>query len=288
MQLTNVQPLQTDRLKAYPSSMTIKLCIAGAGGRMGRALILGGLTDARFDVVGGTERAGSALIGTDLGLMDGKAAIGYLITDNVATACATGDVWIDFTSPGATIAALAALSATNVKAAIIGTTGFDDSQQQAITDATQHMAIVQSGNFSLGVNLVAGLVRQAAARLGPDWDIEIIESHHRHKVDAPSGTALMLGHAAATGRGVEHDDVASFARHGQTGPRETGDIGYAVVRAGGIIGEHEVLFAAEDESISLTHKAASRTIFAKGALAAAAWASTQAPGLYTMDDVLGL
>jgi 4-hydroxy-tetrahydrodipicolinate reductase len=268
--------------------MTIKLCIAGAAGRMGRALILAGLTDARFGVVGGTERAGSALIGTDLGLLDGKSAIGHLITDRVATACATGDVWVDFTSPGATIAALAALSATNVTAAIIGTTGFDDLQLAAIKAASAKLAIVQSGNFSLGVNLVAGLVRQAAARLGPDWDIEVIESHHRHKVDAPSGTALMLGRAAANGRGVAHDDVASFARHGQTGPRKAGDIGYAVVRAGGIIGEHEVLFAADDEIVSLTHKAGSRTIFAKGALAAAAWAVAQKPGLYSMDDVLGL
>jgi 4-hydroxy-tetrahydrodipicolinate reductase len=273
---------------AYPNSMTISLAIAGAAGRMGRALILAGLTDARFDFAGGTERAGSALIGTDLGLMDGKAAIGYFITDNVATACATGDVWVDFTSPGATIAALAALSATNVKAAIIGTTGFDDQQKAAIKAASARLAIVQSGNFSLGVNLVAGLVRQAAARLGPDWDIEVIESHHRHKVDAPSGTALMLGKAAAIGRGVDHDDVASFARNGQTGPRKAGDIGYAVVRAGGIIGEHEVLFAADDEIVTLTHKAGSRTIFAKGALVAAAWAVGQKPGLYSMDDVLGL
>jgi 4-hydroxy-tetrahydrodipicolinate reductase len=268
--------------------MTTKLSIAGAGGRMARALILAGLADARFDIVGGTERVGSALIGTDLGLLDRKDSIGFVINDNVLMACANADVWIDFTTPAATISALAALKNTGVKAAIIGTTGFDDSQQQAIADAAQNIAIVQSGNFSLGVNLVAGLVRQAAARLGPDWDIEVIESHHRHKVDAPSGTALMLGRAAALGRGVDHDDVASFVRHGQTGPRKAGDIGYAVVRAGGIIGEHEVLFGAEDEIVSLTHKAGSRTIFAKGALAAAAWAVAQKPGLYSMDDVLDL
>jgi 4-hydroxy-tetrahydrodipicolinate reductase len=260
--------------------MTIKLAIAGAAGRMGSALVKAALGDARFSVVGGTERAGSASIGLDGG--------GFGVSDRVEVACANADVWIDFTTPSATTAALVALKNTGVKAAIIGTTGFDDSQQQAITDAAKHMVIVQSGNFSLGVNLVAGLVRQAAARLGPDWDIEVIESHHRHKVDAPSGTALMLGRAAAQGRGVDHDEVASFARHGQTGPRKAGDIGYAVVRAGGIIGEHEVLFAADDEIVSLTHKAGSRTIFAKGALAAAAWAVAQKPGLYSMDDVLGL
>jgi 4-hydroxy-tetrahydrodipicolinate reductase len=260
--------------------MRIRLAIAGAAGRMGSALVKAALGDARFSVVGGTERAGSASIGLDGG--------GFGVSDSVEAACANADVWVDFTTPSATTAAITALRHTNVKAAIIGTTGFDDSQQQAITDAAQHMVIVQSGNFSLGVNLVAGLVRQAAARLGPDWDIEVIESHHRHKVDAPSGTALMLGKAAAIGRGVDHDDVASFARHGQTGPRKAGDIGYAVVRAGGIIGEHEVLFAADDEIVTLTHKAGSRTIFAKGALAAAAWAVAQKPGLYSMDDVLGL
>jgi 4-hydroxy-tetrahydrodipicolinate reductase len=268
--------------------MTISLSIAGAAGRMGRALILAARGDGRFDVVGGTERAGSDVIGTDLGLLDGKNATGYKVTEAVEAACATAQVWIDFTSPAATIAALTALEGTDVKAAIIGTTGFDAAQLDAIKSASQNLAIVQSGNFSLGVNLVAGLVRQAAARLGPDWDIEVVESHHRHKVDAPSGTALMLGHAAAAGRGASHDDAASFARHGQTGPRKVGDIGYAVIRAGGIIGDHEVMFASDDEIVTIAHKAGSRTIFAKGALAAAAWASGQKPGLYSMDDVLGL
>jgi 4-hydroxy-tetrahydrodipicolinate reductase len=265
---------------AYPFGMTIKLAIAGAAGRMGAALVKAALGDARFGVVGGTERAVSSSIGLDGG--------GFAVSDDVATACKNADVWIDFTTPNATISAIAALKNTSVKAAIIGTTGFDDGQQQAIADAAEHLVIVQSGNFSLGVNLVAGLVRQAAARLGPDWDIEVIESHHRHKVDAPSGTALMLGKAAATGRRVDHDAVASYARYGQTGARKSGDIGYAVIRAGGIIGEHEVMFAAEDETVNFTHKAGSRTIFAKGALAAAAWAVNQPPGLYNMDDVLGL
>ena len=268
--------------------MKISLSIAGAGGRMGRALILAAGGDTRFDVIGGTERAGSDALGTDLALLDGKVPCGHLIFDSAAAACERAQVWIDFTSPAATVAALTALRITSVKAAIIGTTGFDAVQMDAIKAASAHLAIVQSGNFSLGVNLVAGLVRQAAARLGPDWDIEVLESHHRHKVDAPSGTALLLGHAAAKGRGVLHDEVACFARHGQMGPRKAGDVGYAVLRAGGIIGDHEVMFAAEDEIITIAHKAQSRTIFAKGALAAAAWVVDQKPGLYTMDDVLGL
>jgi 4-hydroxy-tetrahydrodipicolinate reductase len=262
------------------TSAHVKLAIAGVGGRMGRALIEASANDKRFGVVGGTERSGSALIDTKIG--DG------MVSAQVKAACEFGDVWIDFTSPQATLAALADLEDTRVRAAIIGTTGFDTHELDAIQAASTRLAIVQSGNFSLGVNLVAGLVRQAAARLGPDWDIEVTESHHRHKVDAPSGTALMLGHAAAYGRGVSHDDVARFARHGQTGPRKGGDIGYAVIRAGGIIGDHEVLFASDDEIVTLAHKAASRTIFAKGALAAAAWAYSAPAGLYTMDDVLGL
>jgi 4-hydroxy-tetrahydrodipicolinate reductase len=268
--------------------MTINLSIAGAAGRMGRALILAVQGDGRFGLVGGTERGGSDAIGTDLGLLDGKNALGFKVSPNVREACATAHVWIDFTSPAATVAALAALADTPVKSAIIGTTGFDNDQMAAIEATAQHLAIVQSGNFSLGVNLVAGLVRQAAARLGPDWDIEVLESHHRHKIDAPSGTALLLGQAAAKGRGVVHDGVATFARHGQTGVRRSGDIGYAVVRAGGIIGNHKVMFAADDEIVSIAHSASSRTIFAKGALAAAIWASAQKPGFYDMDDVLGL
>lgn len=267
--------------------MTLNLIIAGAGGRMGRMLILAGQNDSRFAIVGATEQAESNLIGTDLGLLDSKIASGHLISDTVQAACQQGNVWIDFTSPSATLAALRDLKSTNVKAAIIGTTGFDADQLAAIKATSAHLAIVMSGNFSLGVNLVAGLVRQAAARLGPDWDIEVVESHHRQKVDAPSGTALMLGHAAANGRGVEHNDVASFARHGVTGPRKAGDIGYAVIRGGGIIGEHEVIFAALDEIVTIGHKAGSRTIFAAGALAAAAWAAEQKPGLYSMDNVLG-
>lgn len=255
---------------------------------MGRALIVAAQLDARFQIVGGTERHGSTAIGNDLGLLEGNSPSGFLINDTVQAACENSTVWIDFTSPAATIEALGNLQDTKVGAAIIGTTGFDVHQLDAIKAASANLTIVMSGNFSLGVNLVAGLVRQAAARLGPDWDIEVLESHHRHKVDAPSGTALMLGHAAASGRGVDHNGVATLPRHGTTGPRVAGDIGYAVIRAGAIVGEHEVMFAADDEIVTISHKATSRAIFAKGALAAAAWAVSQKPGLYSMADVLGL
>ena len=268
--------------------MSIRVTIAGIAGRMGRALTAAARGDARFELVGGTERAGHELIGLDLGLLDGKVMTGYRINETVSDACQHANVWIDFTNPAATIAALTAFEGTSASAAIIGTTGFASDQMARISDLSQKLVIVQSGNFSLGVNLVAGLVRQAAARLGPDWDVEILETHHRHKLDAPSGTALMLGHAVAEGRGVAHDAVARFARHGHSGPRMAGEIGYAVLRAGGIIGDHEVMFASDDEIVTLAHRASSRTIFAKGALAAAAWADNQQPGLYSMDDVLGL
>jgi 4-hydroxy-tetrahydrodipicolinate reductase len=256
---------------------------------MGRTLLSSAASDARFSIVGATERPGSPFIGKSLSFIDADLPSEFVVSEAVDGACGNlADVWIDFTSPSSTIDALATLQRTKVNGVIIGTTGFDEAQRRVIQAASEHLAIVQSGNFSLGVNLLAGLVRQAAARLGPDWDIEVLESHHRHKVDAPSGTALMMGRAAATGRGVSHDDVARFNRHGQTGPRVVGEIGYAVLRAGGIIGDHEVMFASQDEIVTLTHKAASRTIFAKGALAAAAWVVSQKPGLYSMDDVLGL
>lgn len=268
--------------------MSIQLAIAGIGGRMGQALLSAASIDTRFQVTGGTARADSPLLGTDLGLLDGRAPTGRLIDADVVQASGGADAWIDFTTPQATIGALSGLEGSPVKCAIIGTTGFDESQMAEIARASQRMAIVQSGNFSLGVNVLAGLVRQAAARLGPSWDIEIIESHHRHKVDAPSGTALMLGQAAAEGRGRNHEEIAQYGRQGQNGLRKTGDIGYSAIRAGGIIGDHEVILADQDEILTLGHKAGSRTIFAKGALAAAAWAVTQKPGLYSMAEVLGL
>lgn len=232
---------------------------------MGAALLAAASKDACFSI------AGSSMRGT-----------------SVQSAAANADVWIDFTTPEATLAALDALPQTKVRAAIIGTTGLSAEQNARIGEAAKRIAIVYSGNFSLGVNLLAALVREAAQKLGPEWDIEIVEAHHRRKVDAPSGTALMLGDAAASGRNVRLNDVRIASRDGLTGLRPAGGIAITSIRGGGIVGEHEVIFAGEREVVTLSHKALDRALFADGALAAAAWAANQAPGLYTMKDVLGL
>lgn len=262
--------------------MTIRIAIAGAAGRMGATLV--GAIEPRSDVVlcGGSERPGSDAIGKEI-------APGVTVLADAAEAARDADVWIDFSTPDATRAAIAALATTKVRAAIVGTTGMNAYAEAAIAEASRRIAIVQSGNFSLGVNLLAGLVRQAAARLGPDWDIEIVEAHHRRKVDAPSGTALMLGEAAAQGRGAHAlADIRLPFREGITGSRPEGGIGFAVVRAGGIVGEHEVIFGTETETLKLSHQAADRSLFARGAVHAAIWAAGQKPGLYSMQDVLGL
>ena len=268
--------------------MIIQLAIAGAAGRMGRALVAAAASEADLLIVGGSERPGSPALGADLGVLAGAEALSVACLDDPSEAAKTAQVWIDFTTPAASLAALATLKSTQVKAIVLGTTGFEPAQEAKIAEAAQHFCIVRSGNFSLGINLVMGLVKQAAERLGPDWDIEIFEAHHRRKVDAPSGTALMLGQAAADGRGVSHTEIAAYDRHGATAARKAGEIGYAVARGGGIIGEHEVMFASEDEVIRFSHSALNRAIFAKGALAAARWAANRGPGLYAMSDVLGL
>lgn len=257
--------------------MTLSIAIAGAAGRMGQAIAAAAGADPRFSIAGGTERAQA------LG-----APCGFALSTDAAAAAANAQVWIDFTTPAATLDALNALSSTPVRVAIIGTTGLTPAQEQQVAAHATRIAIVRSGNFSLGVNLLAALVRQAAKALGPEWDIEITEAHHRRKVDAPSGTALLLGEAAAKGRGAALADVRLPAREGITGARPEGGIGFAVVRGGGIVGEHTVAFAAEREVLTLSHQALDRAVFADGALAAAAWAAAKPPGLYSMADVLGL
>lgn len=208
-----------------------------------------------------------------------------LVTAEAALAAA--DVVIDFTRPEASVA-LAQAAAERGVAMVIGSTGFEPEHLAAIAEASQRTAIVRAGNFSLGVNMLMGLVRQAAAALPADvYDIEIAEAHHRHKIDAPSGTALMLGQAAAAGRGVDLDSVARRTRDGITGPRPPGEIGFSVLRGGGIVGEHSVMFAAEDEILTLSHSGRDRTLFARGALAAALWVVGKRPGEYDMQDVLG-
>lgn len=255
---------------------------------MGRALICAAAEDKRFEIVGGTERRHSPALGADLGQLGGLALSGVVTHDAASAAAASADVWIDFTTPAATLAALESLTACKVRAAIIGTTGFTTDQEDALAAHAKRIAIVRSGNFSLGVNLLAALVEQAAARLGDGWDIEITEAHHRRKVDAPSGTALLLGEAAARGRGRALKDVQLAPYDGVTGARPEGGIGFSVIRGGGIVGEHDVRFAAEREVVTLSHQALDRAVFADGALAAAAWAAERPAGLYSMRDVLGI
>lgn len=260
--------------------MTLKIAIAGAAGRMGEALVSAAARGAEFAVVGGSERPGAAL-GREL-------APGVVISDQASKAAATAEVWIDFTTPEATLAALDLIRTTGVKAAIIGTTGLAPSHDQKIAEHAKRIAIVKSGNFSLGVNLLLGLIEQASARLGDGWDVEISETHHRRKVDAPSGTALMMGESAAKARGERLNDLRAPPYDGQTGPRKEGSIGFAVTRGGDVIGDHEIKFISDEEIVSIGHRALNRALFARGALHAARWAVTQKPGLYSMRDVLSL
>lgn len=261
--------------------MPLKIVIAGAAGRMGAALLRAASADARFAIVGAVERDGSIPLGQD--------ACGVAVTADLAAALTNADAFIDFTAPAATVAALPALARANVRTVIIGTTGFDAAQDAAIAAAAREHAIVKSGNFSLGVTLLSALVEDAARRLDPSWDIEIVELHHRRKVDAPSGTALLLGEAAARGRNVSLSAVRAPARDAATpGARKRGEIGFASLRGGGHVGRHEVMFAAEREILTLSHEALDRSVFADGALAAALWAADKPPGLYSVRDVLGL
>jgi len=217
---------------------------------------------------------------------DRPAATGEGLVDQ-ATALSACDVVIDFTTPDASVALAEAAAARGGPALVIGATGLSEAQLAAVARAAEKAPIVQTYNYSLGVNMLAGLVRQAARALGPEYDIEIFEAHHRRKVDAPSGTALMLGEAAAEGRGVSLSNAQRRARDGITGARPEGEIGFSVMRGGGIVGDHSVSFVAEDEILTLSHSARDRSLFARGAVAAARWVAGKPPGLYDMSDVLG-
>ena len=254
---------------------------------MGQALTQLILADARVELVGGLEAEGSDTLGQDVAVLAGLAPCGVTASDDALGVLSAADAVIDFTVPAATVE-LAALAAQARIVHIIGTTGFSAQDEEKITAAARHARIVKSGNMSLGVNLLAGLVAQAAAALGTDWDIEILDMHHRQKVDAPSGTALLLAEAAAQGRGVALEDVKDSGRDGITGARAAGDIGIAALRGGSVVGDHEVIFAGENEQIRLSHRAEQRDIFARGALEAALWAHDKPQGLYAMRHVLGL
>ncbi len=263
------------------------MAVMGASGRMGRILIrLIDESDLAI-LAAAIEREGHAWIGQDLGIAMGAGPRGLVVTSDREAALANADAVIDFTTPAVSVA-LAAQAASAGVAHVIGTTGFSEDDLVAIARAAGTGRIVRAGNMSLGVNLLVTLTRQVAAALGAEFDIEIVEAHHRHKVDAPSGTALMLGEAAAAGRGVQLDDVADRGRDGITGVRESGAIGFHAIRGGDYIGEHDVIFAGEGERIVLRHVASDRALFARGALRAAIWVQAQGPGEYSMLDVLGL
>ncbi|RUX75665.1 4-hydroxy-tetrahydrodipicolinate reductase [Mesorhizobium sp. M7A.F.Ca.US.006.04.2.1] len=254
------------------SKPPVRIALAGALGRMGRQMADAVQGDARLALAARFHRPGS--------VGEGLVSRGE--------ALAVADVVIDFTTPAASVDLARICAERGGPALVIGSTGFDASQSAAIADAAKTIAIVRSGSFSLGLNMLVGLVEQAARALDPDdWDVEIVEAHHRHKVDAPSGTALMLGHAAAGGRGIDLETVARRARDGAIGARPPGEIGFAVLRGGSIIGEHSVSFCAEGELVTLSHAAGDRVMFARGAIAAALWLEGRPPGEYDMRDVLG-
>lgn len=263
------------------------IVVAGASGRMGQMLIRVIEDSETARLAGVFERPGHDWIGQDLGLCMGGAASGVLVSDDPARTLSGADAVVDFTIPAATIA-LSAQAAEAGVAHIIGTTGMTPEEIAALAPAAEKTVVVRAGNMSLGVNLLMQVTKQVAAALDADFDIEVIEAHHHHKIDAPSGTALMLGEAAAEGRGVDLAQVRDAARDGITGARKRGDIGFSVIRGGDIVGEHEVMFASQGERIVLKHMATDRALFARGAVKAALWAQGKAPGAYDMLDVLGL
>lgn len=263
------------------------IVITGASGRMGRMLAQIVAASDRARLVGAVERKGHDWVGKDLGVAQGGAALGVVVTDDPLEAFARAQAVIDFTAPAATVG-FAALAAQARAVHVIGTTGLEDADLSAIRAAARHAVIIRAGNMSLGVNLLMRLTRKVAEALDEDWDIEIVEAHHRMKVDAPSGTALMLGEAAASGRGIALVDHRDAGRDGITGARRRGDIGFAAIRGGDVVGEHDVIFATAGERVVLRHLATDRAIFARGALKAALWGQDRKPGEYDMMDVLGL
>jgi 4-hydroxy-tetrahydrodipicolinate reductase len=265
----------------------MKIAVMGAAGRMGRELLRAVSMTPGCSISGATETAGSKSVGTDIGTLIGTDPLGIKVSDDAASVISASDAILDFTSPKAT-ATFAELAARRGIVHVIGTTGFDAASEAALKAAAARAVIIKAGNMSLGVNLLAALTKKVAAVLGADFDIEIVEMHHRMKVDAPSGTALMLGEAAAEGRRVNLAEKAVRARDGHTGARKAGDIGFATLRGGSVVGDHTVIFAGDGERIELTHLAADRGIFAKGAVKAALWGKGRAPGLYSMADVLGI
>jgi len=265
----------------------LRLIVAGAGGRMGRTLVKAISETPGMTLAGATEGEGSPLLGQDSGVLAGLPPNRVLVTSAVRPLTLAADAILDFTVPAATVK-LVALAAEQGLAHIIGTTGMSAADDAIVAEAAKKTVIVKSGNMSLGVNLLAVLTKKVAQALDAEFDIEIVEMHHNKKIDAPSGTALLFGEAAAAGRGLDLKTHSERGRDGHTGARKVGAIGFASLRGGTVAGDHSVIFAGPDERIELTHKATDRMIFARGALKAAKWTQGRPPGLYSMLDVLGL
>ncbi|HUP91597.1 MAG TPA: 4-hydroxy-tetrahydrodipicolinate reductase [Solimonas sp.] len=264
---------------------TPRIAILGATGRMGRALLQAVAVTPALQLGAAIERAGHPDAGRDALALAGAGEGPVRVCTSIESCLAEFDVLVDFTRPEATLAA-AALCAQHGKRMVVGTTGLSDGQRAQLAAHAGHIAICLSGNFSIGINLCVALVEQAARTLGSGFDVEVLEAHHRHKVDAPSGTALMLGEAAARGAGAALKDHAIYARQGQTGARPAGAIGFQAIRGGDVIGDHTVMFLGEGERIEISHRATSRANFANGAMRAAGWIADRLPGLYSMRDVL--
>jgi 4-hydroxy-tetrahydrodipicolinate reductase len=266
---------------------SMRLVVAGVGGRMGRTLVKAIGDTSGVVLTGAVDAAGSTVIGRDAGELAGLGANGIKVAADPEPLLASADALIDFTIPAATVA-FAEIVAKRGLVHVIGTTGFSPENEKRIASAAQRATVVKSGNFSLGVNVLAALVRRVARTLDQDYDIEIVEMHHNRKIDAPSGTALMFGQAAAEGRNIDLARRSERGRDGHTGARGPGNIGFASLRGGTVVGDHTVTFAGPAERIELSHKAEDRMIFARGAVKAAIWAHGRKPGLYSMADVLGL
>lgn len=265
----------------------MRLVVVGAAGRMGRSLVKA-IHDTQGCVLSAAiERPGSPALGQDAAVLAGLPASGVLVSDDALAAFVEAEGVLDFTTPDATVA-FAGLAAQARIVHVAGTTGMESQHLAKLGAAARHAAIIRSGNMSLGVNLLAALVRKVAATLGTDWDIEIVEMHHRMKVDAPSGTAVLLGEAAAQGRDVDLAESRVAVRDGQVGARLPGSIGFAALRGGTVVGDHKVIFAGAGERLELAHVAEDRSLFAQGAVKAALWGRGRKPGLYSMADVLGL
>ncbi|MFA0141137.1 4-hydroxy-tetrahydrodipicolinate reductase [Vibrio kanaloae] len=265
----------------------VRIAIAGAAGRMGRNLVKAAHHNSEASVGAGSERPESSLVGVDIGELCGEGRFDVALVDDLSKAIEEFDVIVDFTAPVSTLANIE-LCKRHGKKLIIGTTGFSEEEKRVIDAASEEIAIVMAPNYSVGVNLVFKLLEKAAKVMGDYCDVEIVEAHHRHKVDAPSGTAIGMGEAIAGAMGNELNDVAVWSREGITGERTKDEIGFATIRAGDIIGEHTAMFADIGERVEITHKATDRMTFANGAIKAAVWLNGKSAGFYTMTDVLGL